>query len=151
MTATITVYVAGSSRDLERVERVIAALRAIPGVVVPVDWPAQMRAHGPDEGLPDEDRYLFAGDDAIGVGNCDAFVLLRPSADAPSAGAWVEFGMALGFSYDRAAHGETVPFVFVSGRGTPCIFDALIPPKHIVQYDDEAVALVRRIAEARAA
>lgn len=146
MTAPLTVYVAGSSRDLERAERVIAELRAIPGVEVPVDWPAQMREHGPDEGLSDDERHRFAVDDLHGAMTAAGLILLRPTQEAPSAGAWVELGAALGY---RAAHDLPLN-VLVAGRGTACIFDALLPPNAVVDTDDEAIAIVRRIAEARA-
>lgn len=150
MTAPITVYVAGSSRDLERAERVIAALRAIPGVVVPVDWPAAMRKHGPDDGLSDDNRERFAAEDANGAINCTVFLLLRPTLDAPSAGAWAELGMALSASTAREELGELrTPLVIIGGEGTRCIFDALADVT--LKTDDEAVAIVREIAEERAA
>lgn len=151
MTAPITVYVAGSSRDLERAERVIAELRAIPGVEVPVDWPAQMRAHGPDEGLSAEERHGFALEDAAGVERARVLVLLRPTPETPSAGAWVELGIAIGASLVRRRVSGRTTVVVVSGCGTPCIFDALLPSECAVSTDDEAVAIVRRLAEARAA
>lgn len=141
MTAPLDVYVAGSSRDLERAERVIAALRAIPGVMVPVDWPFMMREHGPDEGLSDEDRQRFAKADARGACHANVLLLLRPTTEAPSAKAWVELGIALGALRS--------PLILIAGRGTACIFDALIQREHVVDTDAEAVAIVREIAEAR--
>lgn len=148
MTAPLRVYVAGSSRDLERAERVIAELRAIPNVAVPVDWPANMREHGPDSGLSAEDRVRFAEEDAAGAYFADAFVLLRPTEDAPSVGAWVELGVSIGAAFARLRSGKRSPFGIIAGRGTACIFDALMAPASIVDTDDEAVAIVRFIAGA---
>lgn len=149
MTAHLDVYVAGSSRDLERAERVIAALRAIPGVIVPVDWPAMMREHGPDEGLTPEQRHRFALEDAVGAEQAYVLVLLRPTPETPTAGAWVEFGIAIGASRARFPLGH-VAMVIIAGKGTACIFDALVSPESVVDTDDEAIEIVRRIAEARA-
>lgn len=139
---TTKIYVAGSSRDLPRAERVIAELRAIPGVEVSVDWPAAMRERGPDEGLSDDDRERLAKADARGAYRADVLLLLRPTPEAPSAGAWVELGIALGAMRS--------PSILVAGEGTPCIFDALIPRDRVVDTDGEAVAIVRRIVEAQA-
>jgi hypothetical protein len=147
MTSPLQIYVAGSSRDLERAERIIAAVRTIPGVDVPVDWPAMMREHGPDSGLSHKQRYRFAHIDAVGAMRCDVFWLLRPTSDAPSAGAWVELGLALGWF---RAHGSPYP-IMISGKGTACIFDALLHEECVVDTDDEALKIVRRIAEARTA
>jgi hypothetical protein len=151
MTAPLRVYVAGSSRDLERAERVIVELRAIPGVEVPVDWPANMRRHGPDSGLSVEDRVRFAEEDAAGAYFADAFVLLRPTEDTPSVGAWVELGISIGAAFARLRSGNRAPFGIVAGRGTECIFDALVSSKSIVDTDDEAIEIVRFIAGERAA
>lgn len=151
MTAPITVYVAGSSRDLERAERVIAELRTIPGVVVPVDWPAHMREHGPDEGLSDDDRLRFALEDAEGAHRAEILVLLRPTAKAPSAGAWVELGISIGATLSLVERGKPAKIGIIAGAGTPCIFDAIMSPKSVVDTDAEAVAIVREIAEERAA
>jgi len=105
-----------------------------------------MREHGPDSGLTQYDRFLFANADIKGVMRCEVFVLLRPTYDAPSTGAWVELGVALG----RNERGER-PLIIIAGDGAPCIFDALVNSYRVRDTDDEVVAIVRRIAEERAA
>lgn len=50
---THSVYVAASSREIDRAEAVIAALRSR-GVTISHDWTAVMRQHGPDASLADE-------------------------------------------------------------------------------------------------
>lgn len=149
--APLEAYVAGSSHDLERAERVIAELRRIPGVVVPVDWPAHMREHGPDSGLSDSDRLRFALEDAEGAHRADIFILLRPTPSTPSAGAWVELGISIGATLSLMARGKPAKIGIIAGAGTACIFDALLSPKSLVDTDAEAVAIVRELAEERAA
>lgn len=112
----IAVYVAGASAEIERAEHMIATLRAL-GVVVTHDWPARMRAMGPEHlltrpVLADELRACLAG-----VRRADVLLLLEPTR--PSVGAWVELGYAAGLgtveivscgadAQDRSGEADTV-------------------------------------------
>lgn len=92
------IYVAGSSKEITRVERVIASLREA-GHVISHDWPARMRAMGLDDtalvrsDLVEELRC----DLHIGIDTADVFLLLAPTR--PTTGAWVELGYAAGLRH----------------------------------------------------
>jgi nucleoside 2-deoxyribosyltransferase len=89
------VYVAGSSRELERAERVIAEAQRR-GFIVTQDWPAAVRAAGAsNEGLTHEQRTSAARECMRGVHTADAVVLLVPAAGVETIGAWFELGYAV--------------------------------------------------------
>jgi hypothetical protein len=90
------VYVAGSSAELDRCEAFIARVREA-GHVVTFDWTVGRRAQrGGDASLADDEREAVAIDCLVGVRNAKAFVLLYPQA--PTRGAWVEYGVAIATS-----------------------------------------------------
>jgi hypothetical protein len=138
------VYVAGASAELERCERVIAALRE-GGCTITMDWGAAMRALAAlgicDAQLDDHEARRHAEADLDGIVTADVVLLLAP--EAATRGAWVEFGYALGWA---RGYGEApLRSLYVSGPGarqsifTRCA-DALFAT------DDDAVsAIVRRV------
>lgn len=112
------VYVAGSSRELDRARAAIAACRAR-GWHVTGDWPAEIaRAGGrANRGLSPAERRGAAVSCLHGVRQADAFWLLVPGEDSPSAGCWVELGVALeaGPGIAIVASGDTGRSVFCAG------------------------------------
>lgn len=86
------VYVAGSSKEIERAERVIAALRER-GIEITFDWPAQVRAVGSANEGPDE-VLLPALLECLEAGVFGADIVLVLAPTKPSTGVWVELGTA---------------------------------------------------------
>lgn len=127
-------YVAGSSKELERASAAIDMARAM-GWNVTVDWPAIIRDAG--AAVPDNwtQCEAVAADDMEGVRNADALWFLNP--DHCSTGAWTELGMALAYE---------IPIV-CSGRGQfPCVFLAAVPDRHTTDLAG-AAALLRLFRE----
>jgi hypothetical protein len=94
------VFVAGSSRDLERAELAHFRLRRA-GITVTSDWTSHVRAARnrgvmSDAELDDAERAEACASNRRCLAESTHFLLLAPSPDAPSRGAWVELGMALG-------------------------------------------------------
>ena len=96
MSNTLKVYVAGSSAEVERAERVIASLRAM-GHVVTFDWTRSVREYRSqgyrDADLDDDRCAMIASEDLDAVRRADALLFLSP--EEPTTGAWVELGCAL--------------------------------------------------------
>lgn len=92
------IYIAGSSREIERAERAIKAVREL-GHTITVDWPAAMRAEAAngkgDHALTPEEQKRYAEADLDGVAGADLVWLLIPDRENPSVGAWFEAGYAL--------------------------------------------------------
>lgn len=89
-------YIAASSHETDRAERVMQALDAA-GFVCSHNWIPTVRAafaSGTSESsLDDAVAAEHARGDLLGVATCDVFVLLAPSTKTK--GAWLEFGYAL--------------------------------------------------------
>lgn len=93
------VYVAGSSRELPRVRWAMDEIRAIGGTITE-DWASKVERQLAD-GMTDADLSEHVRSEAVeaclnGVRAADVFWLLAPPDTAPSRGAWVELGYALG-------------------------------------------------------
>ena len=88
------VYVAASSRELERAEAAIQALKDL-GHTVTHEWPPLVRAVGEanPQGATDDMRYHWAFEDLAGVAAADVFWLLMPYSEGFGAG--VELGYAI--------------------------------------------------------
>lgn len=132
-----SVYVAGSSAEIERVERVIARLRDA-GVRITHDWTHDVRevraaGHASDADLSDDDAAQHAIRDLGGAFGARTFLLLAP--ETPTRGAWVELGAA--WAHQRKWRGS----IIVAGPAArQSIFTRLAD--RIVATDDEAVALI---------
>jgi len=88
------VFVAGSSKELERAERFIARVNAIHGLEVAYDWPAIIRAHdGQANGLTHEESYGLSLREIESIESAQALVLLLPAPGNESIGMWVELGL----------------------------------------------------------
>jgi nucleoside 2-deoxyribosyltransferase len=123
------VYVAGASKEPERVRRAMSAVLAA-GCELALDWLAVIEAVGlSNEGLTDAQRIAASGVDLDAVEDADLVWVLAP--ESQSAGCWVELGYAL-------AGGK---MVIVSGPArTRCIFASLAVE---FETDDHAIAYLR--------
>lgn len=89
------VYVAGSSGEIERAEKWMAALRAA-GFEVTSTWPETIRKVGSANPMTAtrEQRAMWSAQDLSEVSDAEVFWLLLPEGK-PSEGACVEFGYAV--------------------------------------------------------
>lgn len=131
------VYVAGSSRELPRAKRVIAALRER-GITVTHDWPAQIEAVGEANPVDasDEQRFTWAWDclEALQDAECSLFLL----PETETTGMWVELGYALSMPKT----------VFMAGEHAS-IFTATVDYTQRAANDDVAVEWIAEMAQAR--
>lgn len=129
MSGAKSIYVAGSSKERELVAAYQAGLRAV-GWRISHDWVAEMNAAAvPDHELSVDQQALFAEADLLGIDKAQVFWLLSPSA--PSIGAYVELGYALGCNGVR---------VVVSGR--PSLFTSLAHERYAT-HAEAFLALTR--------
>jgi hypothetical protein len=138
------VYVAGSSAELDRCERVIAALRA-GGCTITFDWCAQMREFAArglcDASLDDHEARRCAETDLTAVELADAVLLLAP--ETATRGAWVEFGYAIAsFSY---GHDRGLRSLYVSGSAARQSIFTRCADALFLSDDDAVSAIVRSI------
>lgn len=124
------IYVAGASKEIDRIEGFMARLRAA-GHVITLDWTVEVRSAG--SGSPDDDelRKACARADLLGVEACDVFWIVKPDEGSTSTGAWVELGHALAFG------GKTT---VASGTSRKCIFADLVD--HDFDDHEEALAFL---------
>lgn len=88
------IYVAGSSKDIDRCEAMVAACRAM-GLEITVDWVAVMRASPPDSACDATYLETCARNDIRGVKEADVVWVVGPSVSKPSTGCWGELTAAL--------------------------------------------------------
>lgn len=137
----VLVYVAGSSKEIDRVQ---VAQQAVvdAGASISFDWTAvvvaNMRAGITDEMLPPAIKRRHARADLGGIERADVFWLLLP--ETPSIGAWVELGSAL-----AAAKGHGRPVVVASGHGPRPLFAELCDA--ILHSDEDAAVWIRALVE----
>lgn len=93
----LRVYVAGSSKERERVEWAMGVVRES-GAELTHDWLAVMDAAGPDELCDHRTLRAAAQDDIKGIDAADVVWFLVPKT--PSTGAWFEVGYAFA-RFDR--------------------------------------------------
>lgn len=133
---SISIYVAGSSDISERprVRAVMNAVAALHGAHLSLDWLAAVeKAGSANAGLTHEQRATHAREDMAAILTSDVLLLLVPTA--PSAGCWVEMGVALAI-----ARSVTTLSIVCSGNTERSIFCAL----GVEMADDEvAVAYIR--------
>lgn len=106
------VYVAGASAEIERAERVIAALRER-GISVTSSWPESVREYGanPRE-ASNEERLGWASDCLTDVRVADVLLVLVPRSPATTIGAWVELGYAVHADLPIVLAGDSRQTVF---------------------------------------
>lgn len=105
---TLAVYIAGSSRELDRVRAAQRVLESV-GAKLTYNWVPDVEraiASGtPEPALARHIRRELASRDVEGVRSCDLLWWLAPSE--PTRGAWLELGVAI----ERARR----PIIIVSG------------------------------------
>jgi len=88
------IYVAASSKELDRAKRVIAMVERSEGLKITFDWTKDIeQATVPDASLLMDARCISAGADLRGVWECDVLWLLMPAVS--SFGAATEHGYAI--------------------------------------------------------
>jgi hypothetical protein len=101
------VYIAGSSREIERARSAMAAVRVM-GHIITHDWTADLDAVGrPDHELSREECQPYAIRDLEAVASAEVFLFLHPVTE--STGAWTELGYALRCRNDRYVLGRPPP------------------------------------------
>jgi nucleoside 2-deoxyribosyltransferase len=113
MSRRFKVYVAASSKQMDRASQAMAQLRAA-GHEVVHDWPAIIEARGvanPLDATQDE-RWDWAIDDLQGVKRADVLWLLVPNEEG--AGAFVELGYALALGKPVIASGVYLRSIFTA-------------------------------------
>lgn len=97
----VNVYVATSSRELDRYTRFVSELSKLPGIRLTQDWSRNIRlaqnlGFTSDEQLSDAVAHQVYATCKRGITDSDIFVLLVPTT--PTRGAWWECGLADGHS-----------------------------------------------------
>lgn len=114
------VYVAGASSELERAERAMSLVRAMPGKKLVHDWVSIIRHHGasipPD--WTSEQKRAEAQRCLEAVRTANLVWLLVP--DVPSQGCWVEWGAAYAWA----------KYLVASGNCGHTLFGHLASPMH---------------------
>lgn len=130
--ATMKVYIAGSSKELDLVARYTDRVRAA-GHEITCDWVAVMRAEAKaDHELTPDEARMYAERDRRGVATADLFWLILP--EGKSEGAFWEFGYAYARSYLDGRPGR----IIVSGNVGARIFCRL-PYVEVFATHDEAL------------
>lgn len=132
-----------ASSELERAERVVAALREA-GCELTYDWTVDVRAARERgvcaEQLDDHEARRLAEADLRGVRDADVCLLLAP--EAPTFGAGVEFGVALVLARDIGRDTR----LYVSGPAARrSIFTRARGVSAIFATDEDAVAHIGRL------
>lgn len=139
---TLRVYVAGSSREIERAERMIAEVRAIPGVEITFDWAAAIRQAGAaNEGLTDEQAIEASHACIEGVLNADVFVALLPPSGVPADGLMYELATA------HRACGMAIQTILVGPYERSIFTRAHSRPEQCVRVaeDKDAISDIKRV------
>jgi nucleoside 2-deoxyribosyltransferase len=130
----VRVYVAGASRELDRVDAFIAAMLAR-GHELALDWREPIRertaAGGTDTDLADDAARVFAVEDLTAICGADLFILLAPAEGG--SGCWVE----LGFAISRG-----IPIVVSGPAARRSVFTRLAG---IADRDEDALAMLDQV------
>lgn len=124
------IYVAASSREIDRAKAIIKKLRDN-GIAVTSTWPEQILNVG--EANPadasTEQRALLAATCLREVADANIFWYLYPPKGVPTSGAHTEYGFALAaatIEYERTASTPRTHTIIVSGNTEGTIFPALV-------------------------
>lgn len=148
------VYVAGSSKEMPRVKRVMEMLRGA-GYEITFDWVAEIERVGNANPADLSQRKKSALSDVEGVLDADVILALHPGPGIVTAGLWFELGVQYGYLACRADNEEfdddlqrpphtrseflAASPVFISYEKEaftgPCIFDSLFETKPILDAD----------------
>ena len=93
--ARLRAYIAGASAEADRVRHWMDQVECQPDMQLTLDWLAAIEAHGglANQGLSDDDREAVSAANWRAIQEADVVWLLAPQL--PSAGAWVELGLAI--------------------------------------------------------
>lgn len=149
---SLRIYVAGASRELDRVRSVQRALR-LAGHAITFDWTegfeAQRELFPSDADVPEGARIDLEQRCAAGVFCAEVFWLLAPRT--ASIGCWVELRDACWIESAREGLSGAPFAVIASGakrHRDATIFSSRIRPEHCFDDDDAALQHVLRIAPA---
>jgi nucleoside 2-deoxyribosyltransferase len=109
------VYIAGSSAELERVDRCAARAHAA-GLFVVSTWPVSVRnvGHANPRGAVRSDRQRWSLNCLAEIQLADVVWLLVPAIDQPTRGAWLELGYAIRAGKGIVCSGDTMQSIFAS-------------------------------------
>jgi hypothetical protein len=136
------IYVAASSREIDRAEAAMAYARGR-GHTIPFDWTVPVReniaAGLSDRDLDDVSARRQAREDRNGIEDSDALLFLSPTQ--PTNGAWWELGFAHGLWVCRSKIAIVVSYL--PGAPRQCIFEEI----QAVCYtsDEAAVHMLERM------
>lgn len=143
----MTVYLAGASRELERVEKYAGLLVSSGLVRISHPWWSAVKAHGVgnDHTLERDEQAFHALTDLEGVERADVIWCLWP--EGYSAGCPLELGYALALKHSDP--GRALGIVVSGAKSHACIFTALA---HYRDADDDAALyeVLRHAAKYRA-
>lgn len=126
------VYIAGSSKELDRARKYMRAVRESDGLELALDWTVEIEANrSANVGLGFGTRRAAAGADLEAIKFADVVWLLVPKTR--TSGAWVEMGFTLA---NRIA-------LICSGKTTQSIFCSLAD--HEFQTDHRALTHLRQL------
>lgn len=146
------IYVAASSKEIDRAERIIARLRER-GHTIPFDWPAHIRANpgganqGTDEQLEEAAELCLRG--AL---DAELVWVANPPVDKTTAGAWGEMLAAIVAA--RIGRGHLLinrPRVIISAPDAPkqfCIFQHLKGVTRL-DNDEQAFTYIQQLEDRR--
>lgn len=156
------IYVAGASKEMERVKRVMKQIREA-GHEITFDWVAEVEKVGMANPSDLAQRKASARSDVDGVIDADVILVLHPAPGVPTAGMWFEMGVQFGYLMARAEDEEADNEVFdlswflaeyptfISYEKEiatgPCIFDALFETKPILDADILSVLEHHRLCQ----
>ena len=96
------VYVAASSREMDRARDIFRGVEASPELVIAADWISQIEDHdgiANPSNVPEALRHKWATDAIVAVMNSSVLWLLLP--EEPTVGAWCEMTAAVAFDMTR--------------------------------------------------
>lgn len=133
----LRVYLAGASRELDRVTRMALALEAAGTVEITHKWWSAVMKHGvgTDAGLERSEQAKYAREDLDAVRRANCAWILWP--EAPSSGALIEFGFALA---------KKIPCVVTGWKAHECIFTA---PDDVYRERGDMLGLYEVLRRAR--
>jgi hypothetical protein len=137
----VKIYVAGSSNELDRLERFMDAFEAA-GHEITLRWTALVRAAAAegftsDTQIPVHKAVVDARADLDAIDRCDCFVLVVPEPPSRGRGAWVELGYAL-----RPGANGASPWVIVIGQHARISIFTSRADYCIVEPDEQALPIV---------
>lgn len=137
----LRVYVAGASREPERVRAVMRELQAAPNVIVTHDWLTEMERR-PEDTMLRHELVEAARADIRGMLAADVLLFLLPAE--PSPGAWFE----LGFFARRWLMSRDGGHIIVSGDAPDTLFTSWLHDVGAdrVSPDSRAIGRITRMA-----